>query len=156
MNQITSYELAAKMLFEVNSRCGSNTFSWKQIEDLVDKISLKFSFHDLVILGYIQRVSKGNYQIKKVMPASVIMHDLREMSMKRNALKSAERKKIRRQVKMQLEKSKEVTLTHYTGGNKHEFIFNEPAPTMTVEQMIAHLKSLGYKIMKPIQNYEEI
>lgn len=152
MNQITSYELAAKMLFEVNSRCGSNTFSWKQIEDLVDKISLKFSFHDLVILGYIQRVSKGNYQIKKVMPASVVMHDLREMSMKRNALKSAERKRIRRHVKMQLEKQN----TNQTSERLGFAHLIEPAPIMTIEQMIAHLKSNGYKILKPVQQYEEI
>ena len=144
-----SYIEAAEMFEKIYARYGTNPFTWDDISDLITKIRLRFSFRDLRLSGVIYTIKRGKYHITRLPDRAELVSIMKQIANENNA-------KNRRRIKLEKELA-EI--------GKTPMIFSvEPtaAPPVappaipTIEFMINYLKSQGYKIMKPIQQYEEI
>lgn len=141
-NTPNSYSQAVLMFDQLFSRHGSKVFRLKNNKDIMNSPSLRYSFYHLAACGYFEKVRAGYFAIKKRESVETMIKNLREYTKNRNSQNSMRKEFI-----------------YNPEENQGKFGFAhliEPAPTMTDEQMIAHLKSKGYKILKPVQQFEEI
>lgn len=113
------------------------TFNFKEVEKyLIDRDIHGMTFYYFVYAGVVNKVSRGCYMIDK----TFLTTDTVTIYKKGKEYLEYLRKKRNKATNIN-----SIPLTVYTP----KFLLNET-------DCITHLKSLGYKIMKPIQQFEEI
>lgn len=120
------------------------TFNFKQVEKyLVDRDIHGMTFYYFVYAGVVNKVSRGCYIINQ----SFLKTDT--VTIYKNGKLYLE--------ELRKKRSKSKNLLNENSPMRIGSQFNlSPVPKLNETDCIAYLKSLGYKIMKPIQQFEEI
>lgn len=145
-------ENLTKMYFLLKENYGYNEFKVSELEkilinDWYYKGLSKLHLYDFVLAGAVVKNKEGYSAIYRMLP----WMDETKISFVQERSKKI--KKERRITKMKYNpsnQSKLIEQKQIVDLKKHSVIVNNETDA------ISYLKSLGYKIMKPIQNFEEI